>query len=163
MPNTPRLHFPLIASGQTQKDVTHNEAILAIERVTSVTVTSRSVITPPTAPPEGAVFIVPAVATQTWGQPAGMMMHWHVDGWQLMLPHDGQVVLLADEGVMLVHRQGWQSLWPVLGLEVGGRAVLAAPPSAIAPPSGGGTVDSQARDAIASIISLLVQQGLARP
>ena len=33
MPATPRLALPLIAAGQAQKDVTHNEAVLALDRL----------------------------------------------------------------------------------------------------------------------------------
>lgn len=60
MPSTPRLGIPLIASGQTQKDITHNEAILALGRIVALGVVSRSVIAPPSSVQAGSIYIVPA-------------------------------------------------------------------------------------------------------
>jgi hypothetical protein len=59
MPATPRLALPLIAAGQAQKDVTHNEAVLALDRLVALVVVSRSLTAPPTAPQPGFSHIVP--------------------------------------------------------------------------------------------------------
>lgn len=163
MPNTPRLGFPLIASGQTQKDVTHNEAILALDRLVALGVVSRTVSSPPGSAQIGSIYIVPVSGEASWGQPPGTMMQWQGSGWHGVAARAGQLALLVDEGIMLVFREGWQSLWPVKGLEVAGRAVLGAQPTAITLPSGGNTTDTQARAAIAAIVSLLIQQGIASP
>ena len=161
MPATPRLVLPLIAAGQTQKDVTHNDAILALDRLVALVVTSRSLAAPPAAPAPGGCYIVPAAGAAAWGQPAGTLMHWLGDaGWLPEVPRDGQIALAADEAVMLVHRGGWQANWPVAGLTIAGRAVLAASPVAVALPSGGATVDAEARTAIADVITALRQMGL---
>ncbi len=161
MTATPRLNIPLIASGQAQKDVTHNEAILAIDQLIALAAVSRSVVAPPTNPTFGAVYLVPVNGVSAWGAAAGTMMYWQGNGWSAVQPRTGQLALIVDEGIMISFRQTWQSLWPVAGLEIGGRAVLTASPTTITSPVGGATVDSEARLAITSIISLLVQQGLA--
>lgn len=164
MPATPRLALPLIAAGQTQKDVTHNEAVLAIDRLLVLAVASRSTATPHAAPAPGTCHIVPAAGAAAWGQPAGTLMHWLGDaGWLAVPPREGQTALVADEGVMLVYRGGWQADWPVAGLAIGGRSVLAANPVAIAPPGGGTVVDVEARAAIAALISALRQMGILAP
>ncbi len=160
MPQTPRLALPLISAGQSQKDVTHNDAVLALDRLVALRAASRSEAVPPASAAIGDVQIVPATGAAAWGQPAGTLMHWQGDGWLPEGPRDGQMVLVADENVMLVHRGGWQDLWPVAGLTVGGRALLAAPAVAMLPPTGGGTVDAQARAAIADLIVILQQQGI---
>lgn len=160
MPETPRLALPLLAAGQTQKDITHNEAVLALDRLVALVVSSRSVATPPAAPPAGSCYIVPAGGVVAWGQPAGTLLHWQGSAWLAEAPRDGQIVLVADEGLMLVHSAGWQASWPVAGLAIGGRTVLAALPATLAPPSGGSVVDSEARATLVTLLSALQQQGI---
>lgn len=159
MPETPRLALPLIAAGQAQKDVTHNEGILALERLVALVAASRTLATPPASPQSGQCHIVPAAAA-AWGHPAGTLLHWQGNGWLAEFPRDGQIALVADEGLMLVYRGGWQPLWPVSGLSIGGRAVLSAAPAVVAAPAGGITVDAEARAALAGLITALRQQGV---
>jgi hypothetical protein len=160
MPETPRLALPLIASGQAQKDVTHNEAVLALDRLVALVVASRSLTVPPATPQPGACYIVPNAGGVAWGYPAGSLMYWQDSGWLAASPRDGQIVLVADEEVMLVRKGDWQSKWPTLGLSINGRTLLAATPAMIALPSGGGTVDSEARATLAALLAALQQQGI---
>jgi len=160
MPATPRLALPLIAAGQAQKDVTHNEAVLALDRLVALVVASRSVTVPPGTPQPGACHIVPSAGGAAWGHPAGTLLHWQGTAWLPETPRDGQIALVADEGLMLVHRGSWQADWPVSGLAIAGRSVLAVPPASVAAPSGGTTIDSQARTALASLLAALQQQGI---
>lgn len=160
MPQSPRLALPLIAAGQSQKDVTHNEALLALDRLVALAVASRSLAAPPASPPTGAMYIVPAAGAVAWGHDLGTLVQWQGAGWLAVDVHDGQLALVADEGVMLVHRGGWQALWPVVGLSIAGRQVLAAPPATVAAPSGGGTVDTEARACLAALILALQGQGV---
>jgi hypothetical protein len=69
-------------------------------------------------------------------------------------------VLVDDEEVMLVRKGDWQAKWPTLGLSINGRSLLAATPAIIAIPSGGGTVDSEARATLAALLAALQQQGI---
>lgn len=160
MPESPRLALPLIAAGQSQKDVTHNEAVLALDRLVALTVVSRSLAAPPTSPATGACYIVPADGAAAWGQPEGRLLHWQGSAWLPVAPRDGQVVLVADEAVMLVYLGSWQANWPVAGLAIAGRAVLAADPATILPPMGGATIDIEARAALAALVVALQQQGI---
>lgn len=160
MPETPRLALPLIAAGQTQKDVTHNEAVLALDRLVALVVTSRSSAAPPTAPSLGDCYIVPAAGVVAWGHPAGSLLHWQGAAWLPEAARDGQIALIADETIMLVHRGGWQANWPVAGLAIAGRNVLAASPATVPPPTGGTTVDNETRAAVAALLAALQQQGI---
>ena len=160
MPETPRLALPLLAAGQSQKDVTHNDAVLAIDRLVALTVASRSVAAPPAPPQTGKCHIVPVAGITAWGQPAGTLMHWLGTGWLAQVPRDGQTALVADEGLMLVHRGSWLAVWPVAGLRIGGRDVLAASPVSVSAPIGGSVTDSEARTVLAALISALQQQGI---
>lgn len=160
MPETPRLALPLIAAGQTQKDVTHNQAVLALDRLVALAVTSRSVPAPPTTPALGACYIVPAAGVVAWGHPAGSLLHWQGAAWLAETAGDGQIALIADESVMIVHRGGWRENWPVSGLAIAGRSVLAASPVSVSPPTGGATVDNETRTALAALLAALQQQGI---
>jgi hypothetical protein len=53
MSNTIRHSLPLLAAGQAQKEVTHNEALLAIDRQLQLSVVSRTRAQPPTVPVAG--------------------------------------------------------------------------------------------------------------
>ncbi len=160
MPTSARLALPLLAAGQAQKDVTHNEAVLALERLVALRVVSRSASGPPASPAAGDCHIVAATAAAAWGQPAGQLMHWQGSGWLAETPHDGQIALVADTGIMLVHHGGWQDHWPVAGLAIAGRNVLAAPPATVAPATGGSVIDAEARAVLAALIAALQGQGL---
>jgi hypothetical protein len=160
MPQTDRLGLPLLAAGQGQKDVTHNEALARLDHLVALAVVSRTAAAPPLAPAPGDCHIVPAAGAAAWGQPAGALMIWQGGGWQPDAPAAGQIALVRDEGVMLVHDGGWQALWPVAGLRIGGRMVLAVPPSSVVPASGGSVVDNEARSVLTALIAALQAQGL---
>jgi hypothetical protein len=148
MPETPRLALPLLAAGQSQKDVTHNDALLALDRLVALVVASRSAATPPASPMAGECHIVPAAGAAAWGHPAGTLMHWQGSAWLAQAPRDGQMALVADDAVVLMHAGGWQLLR---------RANASVAPAL---PSGGATVDSEARTAFAGLVAALQQQGL---
>jgi hypothetical protein len=159
MTNSPRLGLPLLASGQAQKDVTHNEALLRLDQLVQPLVQSRSQLAPPASPALGAAYIVPPGGS--WPQPAGSLVQWDGSGWAVQPPRAGLVVVVADEAAMLVaDGSGWLSHWPCAGLGIGGRAVLAAAPASVAPPSGGTVVDAEARAVLASLLAALVAQGI---
>lgn len=160
MPQTDRLALPLLVAGQGQKDVTHNEALARLDHLVALAVVSRTAAAPPLAPAPGDCHIVPAAGAAAWGQPAGTLMIWQGSGWQADVPAAGQIVLVRDEGVMLVHDAGWLALWPVAGLRIGGRSMLAASPASVAAPSGGTNVDTEARASLAALIAALQIQGL---
>ncbi len=160
MPHSTRLALPLLAAGQAQKDVTHNDALLRLDRVVALAVVSRTAAGPPSSPAAGDCHIVATVAAAAWGQPAGTIMHWQGNGWLPEAPLDGQIALVMDEGIMIVHRSVWQPLWPVAGLVVAGRTMLAGPAASIAPASGGAIVDAEARAALAAVVAALQAHGL---
>jgi hypothetical protein len=52
MTATPRLSLPLLAAGQAQKHVTHNDALTRLDGLIHLAVASRSETTPPGSPTE---------------------------------------------------------------------------------------------------------------
>jgi hypothetical protein len=158
MGNTARLGLPLIASGQAQKDVTHNEALLALDRLVALVVQSRSVNAPPMGAQAGQCWIVPAMGG--WNQPAGTLMHWDGLGWVAAAPVPGQMAWIADEGGAVIFDGSWRAGWPVTRLLVGARTLFATPAATVAPPSGGPIIDAESRAVLTNLIAALQAQGV---
>lgn len=160
MSETIRHGLALLASGQAQKEVTHNEAILAIDRQLHLSVISRVVVTPPPAPVAGDAYIVPEGAGGAWADRADAIASHDGFGWIFTVPVTGCAAWVADEAGFVMFDGGWSDGWPVTGLVVGGRRILAAAPASVADLAGGTTVDTEARAAIAQVIAALRLQGI---
>jgi hypothetical protein len=161
MAETLRHALPLLAAGQAQKEITHNEALLAIDRKLHLAVLSMQVAMPPAAPAAGDAYIVPAGALGAWAGQSGRVASFDGFGWLLSAPVMGTLALVQDLGVFAFFDGLWRAdAWPVASLSVDGRSVLAAPAVAVAGPSGGGVVDSQCRQAVDALISALRSQGV---
>lgn len=149
MPQTARLAIPLIAAGQSQKDVTHNEAVLALERLTALSVVSDTAVSPPASPADGGVWIVPAAGVAGWGQAAGTLMHRDQEAWLAVPPQRGQMAFVSDSARLVVHAGGrWKTV----------RQMDA--PQQPALPVGGAIVDAEARAMLAAIMDILALHGL---
>lgn len=158
--DSPRYALPLLAAGQAQKEVTHNEALLAIDRLLHPVVASRAVTAPPANAAAGEAWIVPAAATGAWAGRTNQIASHDGFGWQFLDPRPGLVVHIVDEASAAIFLAGWSTLWPVGGLAIGGRAVLAAPPVSVSGPVGGITVDAESRTVLNALIAALRSQGL---
>jgi len=55
---TPRTGLPLLAAAQAQKHVTHNEALLALDALSGLTLLDRDLATPPSVPADGDTYLV---------------------------------------------------------------------------------------------------------
>lgn len=161
MPDTPRLALPLLDAGQAQKEVTHNEALLALDRLLHVRLASRSVAAPPTGAAVGTAYLVPGAASGAWSGGAGQIAVREGAGWRLAAPVPGMIAFVADENLFLFYDTGWSDgAWPAAGLRVAGRTVLAGSPATIAAPSGGTVIDTESRLVINALIAALRSQGV---
>lgn len=148
-------------TGQAQKELTHNAAIHALDRLVHLRVESRALSDPPEFPVPGMTWIVGDDATGAWAGNAGSLAHW--DGaWAISAPPDGTFCWIADEGVIAVFGGG---IWnvdhlPLGGLRIGGTAMLGAAPIVIEGPTGGSVIDVQARAVLESLLAYLRTQGL---
>ena len=89
MTDTPHLGMPLIAAGQSQKHVTHNEAIVRLDAIVMLSVIDSTHTAPPAAT-EGDRYRVAPGATGIW------------IGWDL------NIALFTDsQWVKLVQKRGW--------------------------------------------------------
>lgn len=161
MAATPRFSLPLLAAGQAQKEVTHNEALLALDQLLHPAVETRGLATPPAAPVAGVTYIVATGATGAWAGQAGKLACHDGFGWHFVAPVKGCLAWIVDEAVFAVHDGGWSTgAWPAKGLRISGRQVLGATPVALAPPAGGAVVDSQCRTTLNQLLSALRDQGI---
>jgi hypothetical protein len=161
MNETTRHALPLLSAGQAQKEITHNEALLAIDRQLHLAVESRALEVPPTAPASGAAYIIATGAAGEWKGRAGQIASFDGFGWHYTVPVKGCVAWIADEAAFSVHDGSWSaSGWTANGLRISGRAVLAVQPVAIAAPAGGTNVDSQCRAVVVQLLTALRDQGI---
>lgn len=158
---TRRFELPLLAAGQAQKEITHNEAVLAIDRLLHLIVESRSRTDPPAEPLAGTAFLVPPAATGVWSGRAGQIASHDGFGWTFTAPVRGMVAFIADEdGFAVIESGGASAGWPVKGLRIAGRQVLAAAPATVVEPVGGAVVDNECRSTINALIVALQSQGI---
>lgn len=161
MSNTIRHSLPLLATGQAQKEVTHNEALLAIDRQLQLSVASRTSALPPALPKAGDCFIVPDGAGGAWRGHVNEIAFFDGYGWIFTSSTTGCLAWIVDEAVFAVFDGGWSSEgWPVAALRIGGRRVLGGVPVTLSDPVGGTIVDVQARDGLRNIVVALRAQGI---
>lgn len=161
MSDTPRHGLPMLSVGQAQKEVTHNEALLRIDRLLQPVAGSRSVSTPPPEPLPGDTYIVPVEASGAWTGFSNRLVTFDGFGWEFANPVRGSLVWIADEAQFSVFDDGWSADgWPVSALKIAGRQVLGVAPATVAEPSGGSVVDGEARAVLADLIAALRNQGI---
>lgn len=161
MSETIRHGLPLLSAGQAQKEVTHNEALVAIDRQLHLAVESRGLALPPAAPIAGSAYIVAAGASGAWAGQSGKIASFDGYGWHVTAPVKGCLAWVADEAAFSVYDGDWSlGGWPADGLRISGRQVMAAIPVAIAAPGGGSVMDSQCRTALVQLLSALRDQGI---
>lgn len=95
---TPLLRLPEIAASQSQKHVTHNEALGVLDALVQLTVLSQSLTNAPASPADGDRYLVPAGATGTFAGKDGTIAS-HRDGvWSFFAPGAGWRAYVVDEG-----------------------------------------------------------------
>ena len=124
-----RLALPYLAAGQMQKHVTLNEALTRLDALVQTAVVSRTTLTQPATPDDGALWILPAGATGSdWGLwQTGTLVRAEGGGWTVVETEDGLVALVLDDGELVVRHAGdWAPLGTRLGVNVADGAALGA-------------------------------------
>ncbi|HZV11176.1 MAG TPA: DUF2793 domain-containing protein, partial [Novosphingobium sp.] len=93
--------------------------------------------TPPSAPADGTAWLVGTGASGDWAGEDGKLACHQAGAWIFVAPCNGMNLLNKANGQFTHYLNGWQS------------------PALVAAPSGGTVIDSQARTAIAALISAL--------
>lgn len=139
--STPRLALPLLFAGQSQKEGFVNEAAARIDALLHGTIEGEA-SAPPVSPIDGQNWLVGASPTGEWSGHGGKIAARQAGNWLFFEPRDGMRLLNRANGQEIRYQSGWQ-----------------APPRPAAP-SGGTTIDAEARSAVAAILACLTQAGL---
>jgi len=107
------LGLPYLLAAQSQKHVTHNEALRLLDAMVQLSVLDRTRTTPPASPADGDRHLVASGAAGLWAGWDLNVAFW-VDGvWMRLVPRPGWLVWIAAEQVFLV----WDgSAWDPVGV-----------------------------------------------
>lgn len=103
MNDTPNLVLPYILAAQSQKHVTHNEAIRAIDAIVQLSVLDRTLATPPATPADGDRYLVAGSPTGAWAGQAGKIAAWQDGVWIFYTPKRGWIAWIANENAALAY------------------------------------------------------------
>ncbi|WP_454279043.1 DUF2793 domain-containing protein [Sphingomonas sp. Marseille-Q8236] len=159
---TPRWTLPLLAAGQAQKEITHNEALTLLDMVVQPCVESVGLNVPPDTVETGQAWVVGDQPVAAWQNRPAMLAGWTEGGWRFLSPRPGLSVWNRAEQC----RSEWDgTAWrtgrvPAREVIVAGKKVLGTQQSSIAMPDGGQVVDLEARSALDAVIFALRSHGL---
>ena len=159
---TTRLGLPTLQSGQAAKEVIVNESLVALDLLVGGAVEEPPRNAPPTSPTPGQAYIVGASPTGAWAGKPRYVAGYTTGGWRLIAAADGMTLLVKSTGTFAVYRGGAWDVGEVRAsvVKVGGQQVVGGQGAAIPTPTGGGTVDVEARAAIGAILGALRAHGL---
>ena len=162
MTQSPRLALPYIQPGQAQKELTHNEALAAVDLVLAASLDGLFVNQPPTSPVIGACYIIGGNPTGAWAGHAHALVGFATGGWRFVTPVEGMTALDKASGRFVIYYQGAWEVGQLRGdvLILNGEQVVGPRLAAVADPTGGTVIDSEARAAIAAMLSRLRDHGL---
>ena len=118
--------------------------------------------TPPAAPAIGSCYIVAASPTGAWSGHAQQLAAFTSGGWRFVVPGDGLAAYVRSTGEVAVCSAGSWDFGTLRGarVEVNGEQVVGPQGAAISAPTGGSTIDAQARSAIGQILTAMRGHGL---
>jgi hypothetical protein len=138
---SPRFALPLLYSGQAQKELFVNEALLLSDVLLHCAVHGETP-TPPATPAEGEAWLVGAGATGEWAGKDQSVACRHGGNWRFIAPRDGMRIFCISSRQEQLFHGTWKK----------------APQ--VQEPVGGSTVDAEARAAVNSLISALQAMGI---
>lgn len=138
---SPRLDMPLLFAGQAQKEGFVNETTARIDALLHGAIEAETA-TPPALPVDGQCWLVGASPTGDWAGQAGRIAARQAGNWLFFTARDGMKLLNRASGQEIRYKAGWQ---------------IATRPAA---PTGGTTIDAEARSAVAAILASLTTAGI---
>lgn len=138
---TPRFGLPLLFVGQAQKEAFVNEAHIITDAIVHCAVSGEASAPPATAI-DGECWLVAPSPTGAWAGHAGQIACPHAGDWLFVTPRDGMHVLDRATGQDRRYHGTWRA------------------PEVPATPTGGTTVDAEARSAILALVEALRDAGI---
>ncbi|MEA3042305.1 MAG: hypothetical protein QOH47_143 [Sphingomonadales bacterium] len=157
-----RFAFPFILPGQAQKEAYHNEALTVLDAALHAAVEEDPLADPPSDPEPGQSWIVGDEATGAWSGKDGSLATWTSGGWRLVAPVAGMMVWHKAIGCW-VHWTGggWSDgSLPAAAIVIDGDQIIGPRLPDVPNPSGGTTIDAEARAAVDAVIATLRSHGL---
>lgn len=139
---TPRHQLPLLFAGQSQKEVSVNAAHALIDMLLHCAVLGEAAAPPPEPAEERDCWLVGAAPQGAFAGRAGSIACFAGGAWVFAAPRDGMRAFDQSTGQLLLFRDAWRRE-PIPDL-----------------PSGGATVDVEARLAIGAIVALLQRSAI---
>ena len=157
-----RFALPFILPGQAQKEAYHNEALALLDAALHAAVEDEQVADPPSDPETGQSWIVGDDSTAAWAGKEGSLASWTTDGWRFVAPVTGMMVWQKASGCWLYWSGGaWSDAsLPAAAIVIGGDQVVGPRLAGVPNPSGGTTIDAEARTAVDALIATLRSHGL---
>lgn len=128
-------------AGQAQKETFVNELAARVDALLHLAIETETA-TPPSVPADGLSWLVGANPTGDWIGQAGKIAARAAGNWLYLQPGAGMTLLNKATGQQIRYLSGWQA------------------PVKPALPSGGVTVDAEARTAVGAIVAALVSAGI---
>lgn len=116
MANTTNLGLPLMAAAQSQKHITHNDAILSLDAVVQLSVKDTTLTAPPGSPAEGDRYLIASSPTGAWAGKDLNITYYTSGAWVFLVPRLGWMCWDEPNGVMLVWTgSSWEDLLTAAG------------------------------------------------
>lgn len=113
---TTHLSLPELTASQSQKHVTHNEALFYLDTLVQLAVADKDLTSPPGSPTTGDRYIVGGSATGDWAGKDDQIATYDGDGWVFRAPNEGWFCWVADESeIYFYSSSSWGALGDVLG------------------------------------------------
>lgn len=157
-----RFGLPYLQAGQAQKEIFHNEALTTVDALLHPAAQSAGDNAPPATPAVGRCWIVGSSPTGAWAGHAGALAAWSEGGWRFVAPVEGMMIWLLDAQIWARRGAGGWIIGdiPAQSVSVAGLQIVGARQPAIADPSDGTTIDSQARTALSALLAAARAHGL---
>ena len=104
--STPRFALPYIQASQAQKEVTHNEALLMVDALVSLSLEDRHLSAPPISPQNGQVWFINGAGSGAWNGQSSKLAHYDSGQWYFYVVPDGLRAWIKDEAGYFVYSGG---------------------------------------------------------
>jgi hypothetical protein len=148
--------------GQAQKEISVNEGLQALDILTAGAVEEQPRNDPPATPEIGACYIIGSSPTGDWTSKPQYVAAFTSGGWRLIPPIEGMALYVKSNDQWATYRSGSWEIGAIRGATViiGGKQVVGNQAAAIADPTGGSVIDTEARAAVSQLLLALRQHGL---
>ncbi|MFZ5913641.1 MAG: DUF2793 domain-containing protein [Pseudomonadota bacterium] len=106
MAATANLSLGYLEAAQSQKHVSVNEALSALDAMVQLAVLDRDLAAPPANPAEGDRYLVAAGASGAWAGQSGKIAAWQAGAWNFRAPRDGWRAWVVDEAAFVFYGAG---------------------------------------------------------